>query len=161
MQWRNHCFTKNWARFELKVLWDCPWVQHPSLFPLSFWNGFCFFFFSSSPWSHAGGAIWFMSYWSVTSFYKLSVFFLLHWDFRSSSLCFSLEWSLFSPPYSDASLSLHTFSLSVRLSLEKVWSLWRTGLLIRGIHHCNAQSREKSAFPVWNNNHSVWREHSK
>lgn len=83
-------------------------------------------------------------------------------DFRSSYLCFSLEWSLFPPSYSNASLSLHMcFPYLVDWAWRRSDPCWRTGRLIRSIHRCNAQSRDKSAFPVWNNNPSIWREHSK
>lgn len=96
--------------------------QCPSLFPLSFWNGFCFF--PSSPWSRAGGPMWFMSYWSVTFFYKLSVFFLLPFGFPKLLLMvfFGME-SVFPLLFWPFSISPHVFSLSGRLSLEKVWSL--------------------------------------
>lgn len=134
--------------------------QCPSLFPLSFRNGFRFF--SSSPWSRAGGGIWFMSYWSVTFFYKLSGFFLLPFGFPKLLLMvfFGME-SVFPLLFWPFSITPPCFPYVVDWAWRRSDPYWRSGLLIRGIRHCNAQSRDKSAFPVWNNSPSVWREHSK
>lgn len=127
--------------------------QCPRLFPLNFWNGF----FSFSP--HHGAVqveLFGLCLTGLSPFSTSSQFsFCCLLDFRSSYLCFSLEWSLFSPSYSDASLSLHTCFLYL------VHWAWRRSDPCWGIHCCNAQSKDKSSFPVWNNNLSIWREHSK